>query len=118
MNNDIKRAEKIFKALSDKNRLRILKILQRKQGACVCEIQYILTIGQSATSKHLRILEEAGLIFPERRGKWTNYYFEKYDGKDLPQAVLTLLSSLLEDDSQIREDMKRIQKVRREDLCV
>ena len=117
MDNDIKRAVKIFKALGDRNRLRIVKILQRKEGACVCEIQYILSIGQSATSKHLRILEEAGLIYPERKGKWTNYYFEKFNEKDLPGTVLAMISSILEDDRVVEEDIKKLRNVRREDIC-
>lgn len=111
MNNDIKRAVKIFKALSNRSRLRILKILQRKNGARVCKIQYILNIGQSATLKHLRVLEDAELIYLERIGKWTNYYFEKLDKRDIGQAVLTILSSLLEDDSQVREDATKLQNV-------
>ncbi len=51
----------VMKALSDPNRVRIVKMLQHKT-LCVCEIQAILQIAQPSVSKHLKILENAGLV--------------------------------------------------------
>ena len=56
---------KIFKALSDNSRLRILKMLQTK-SLCVCEIQDILGLAASTVSKHLSILRDAGFISEEK----------------------------------------------------
>ena len=50
---------KVMKALSDPNRIKIIKLLQHKR-LCVCELQYALGISQPTVSKHLKILEEAG----------------------------------------------------------
>ncbi len=52
---------KIMKALSDPNRVKVIKLLQRRV-MCVCEIQAALGLAQSTASKHLKIQEEAGLI--------------------------------------------------------
>ena len=52
---------KIMKALSDPNRVKMIKLLQRRV-LCVCEIKEALGLAQSTASKHLRILEDAGLI--------------------------------------------------------
>ena len=52
---------KVMKALSDPNRVKIIKLLQQKM-MCVCELQGALNIAQPTVSKHLKILEEAGLV--------------------------------------------------------
>lgn len=64
-----KKYENIFDALSDKSRLRIIKMLHRKL-LCVCEITEILKLALSIVSKHLSILRDAGLITDEKNGKW------------------------------------------------
>ena len=64
---------KIFKALSDQNRIRILKMLQIR-SLCVCEITEVLNLATSTVSKHLSILRDADLIFDEKDGKWVNYH--------------------------------------------
>ena len=53
---------KIFKALSDSNRIRIIKMLQIRP-LCVCEITAVLNLATSTVSKHLSILREADLIY-------------------------------------------------------
>ena len=55
---------KVMKALSDPNRVKIVKMLQHRV-LCVCEIRAALGLAQSTASKHLKVLESAGLI--ERR---------------------------------------------------
>ena len=52
---------KVMKALADPNRVKIIKLLQQKV-MCVCELQGALGIAQPSVSKHLKILEEAGLV--------------------------------------------------------
>jgi ArsR family transcriptional regulator len=64
---------KVMKALSDPNRVKIVKMLQHKL-MCVCELQEALQIAQSSVSKHLKILEEAGLVDYKKDGLWVNYY--------------------------------------------
>ncbi|MDZ7667427.1 MAG: metalloregulator ArsR/SmtB family transcription factor [Desulfotignum sp.] len=93
---------RVMKALSDPARVRIMKMLQHKT-MCVCEIQTALDKAQSTTSKHLKILEDAGLITYQKNGLWVNYQLA--DGTRSPYAA-SLLGNLrhwLENDPEIRE---------------
>jgi ArsR family transcriptional regulator len=62
--------ERLFKALADRNRLKILNLLLRAGGApvCVCEFQPTLRISQPTVSHHLKQLTDAGLLAREKRG--------------------------------------------------
>ena len=98
---------KIMKALSDPNRVKIIKMLQHRP-LCVCEMQSALGISQPNVSNHLRILENAGLVEYYKEGLWVNYYLA--DGKASPYAA-SLLGNLrhwLDDDPQIAELMKKV----------
>lgn len=72
----IKRLEKIFKALADKNRLRIINMLSDKP-MCVCEIRSVLQLSQSTVSGHLRILKEADLVEDKKEGLWVEYHLRQ-----------------------------------------
>ena len=63
---------KIFKALEDETRLRILNLL-RNSELCVCEIQYTLETTQSNTSRHLTNLGNAGLVTWTKKAQWVSY---------------------------------------------
>ena len=107
---------KIFKALSDKNRLRIIKMLQKKP-LCVCEITAILGLAISTVSSHLSILKDAEIIFDTKSGKWVDYYLNK-EGKNIYLAgLLPLISYWLESDDQIKSDMEKQKTVNRIELC-
>lgn len=83
---------KIFKALSDVNRLKIIQLL--KEGElCACELTFALSNSQSTVSHHLSVLKNAGLIKERKEGKWS--YFRISDG-----AVIELLkqAKLLTDE--------------------
>jgi ArsR family transcriptional regulator len=69
---DVGRAARLFHALSDETRLRILERLRRGER-CVCELTDALDAAQSRLSFHLRILKEAGLVTDRRDGRWTYY---------------------------------------------
>lgn len=106
---------KVMKALSDPARVRILKMLQHKT-MCVCEIQTALNKAQSTTSKHLKILEDAGLITFEKDGLWVNYKLA--DGGQSPFAA-SLIGNLrhwLNDDSEIRIMVDQLPRIDRKDI--
>lgn len=106
---------KVMKALSDPNRVKLLKILQQKE-LCVCEIQAALGIAQPTVSKHLKILEHAGLVNRRKEGLWVNYYLA--DGAS-PYAA-TLLGNLrywLSDDTEVRAIVKKLSEITREKIC-
>ena len=72
---------KVTKALSDPNRVKIIKMLQQR-ALCVCEIQAALKLAQPTVSKHLKQLEEAGLVDSQKDGLWVNYRLT--DGSSSP----------------------------------
>jgi len=63
---------RIFKALADPTRLRIMILLRRRE-LCVCELMYILEMEQSRVSHHMRVLREAGIAEDVREGRWIIY---------------------------------------------
>lgn len=106
----------VIKALSDSNRVKLLKMLQERV-MCVCEIQAALGIAQPTVSKHLKILENAGLVGRKKDGLWVNYHLS--DGRSSPYAA-SLLGNLrhwLKDDPAIRNLTERIPGIQREEIC-
>jgi len=107
---------KVMKALSDPSRVKIMKLLQRRV-MCVCEIQAALGIAQSTASKHLRILEDAGLITYNKNGLWVNY--ELADGGQSPFAASLIgnLKHWLDDDPDLKKLIERLPGIQRENIC-
>jgi ArsR family transcriptional regulator len=117
MNNDMKTTLKIFKAISDKNRLRIIKMLEHKSGSCVCEICEVLGVSQSTTSSHLKILEDADIIYSSKDGKWVNYYLNRQFENKKIEEINSLISTWLDNDNQINSDKERLNQIDRNILC-
>ena len=63
---------RVFKALANEHRVRILDAL-RDGEMCACELQVVLDAPQSTVASHLRELRDAGVIKKRRQGKWTYY---------------------------------------------
>ena len=107
---------KVMKALSDPNRVKIIKLLQQKM-MCVCELRGAIKIAQPTVSKHVKILEDAGLVDFRKDGLWVNYFLA--DGQDSPYAACLLgnLKHWLEDDPEIAEMVKIVPFLNREELC-
>ena len=105
-----------MKALSDPNRVKILKMLQHR-SMCVCELQDGLSISQPTVSKHLKILERAGLVDYRKDGLWVDYFLT--DGSESPYAGVLLgnLKHWLEDDETVSKLVNRLPTIRREDIC-
>jgi ArsR family transcriptional regulator len=63
---------KVFKALSDTTRLKLLKLLMGGE-MCICEIMLALKKPQSSVSHNLSVLEDVGLIKERKNGRWCHY---------------------------------------------
>lgn len=107
---------KVMKALSDPSRVKIVKMLQRRV-MCVCEIQEALGLAQSTASKHLKILEEAGLISYFKDGLWVNYRIADGSRNPYAAALLGNIKHWLEDDADMQKLMERLPEIRRESIC-
>lgn len=112
----IEEKTKIFKSLSDPNRLRILKMLQTK-SLCVCEITDILQLATSTVSKHLSILKAAGFIIEEKDGKWVNYLINPRPSDARISSIISTLDFWISDEKIITTDKQRVQKVNRIEVC-
>lgn len=107
---------KVMKALSDPNRVKIIKMLQQKV-LCVCEMKAALNVAQPTVSKHLKLLEDAGLVESEKDGLWVNYRLT--DGSASPYAATVLgnLRHWLNKDRQVVDLVQKLPSIRREDVC-
>ena len=72
--------ERVFKALADRHRVRILNRLLQAGGeaVCVCDFEELLALKQSTVSYHLKQLLDAGIVRREKRGSFA--YFSVADG--------------------------------------
>ncbi|MFO7810210.1 MAG: metalloregulator ArsR/SmtB family transcription factor [Candidatus Delongbacteria bacterium] len=104
---------KIFKALGDETRLRIVKMLEVKK-MCVCEITSIIGSSTPTVSNHLKILKETGLIEQNRDVKYMNYSLtgnrDGFAGK-----VLELIKSI--DEERTRTDQQTALRTDRANIC-
>ncbi len=107
---------KTFKALSDSNRIRILKMLEIRP-LCVCEITEVLKLAASTVSKHLSILRDAEFILDKKDGKWVNYYLNDDKKNEYINHLLPLIKSSLPDDETIKNDLIKVSQVDRNKLC-
>jgi ArsR family transcriptional regulator len=107
---------RVMKALSDPNRVKVLKMLQERV-MCVCEVQAALGLAQPTVSKHLKILEEAGLVGREKDGLWVNYAVS--DGSRSPYAASLLghLRHWLKEDAGVRSLLENLDSICRDEIC-
>ncbi len=74
----MKTTARLFKALSDETRLRIMCLLVSGE-LCVCDLMAVLQLPQSTVSRHLAYLKNSGLVDDRRSGVWMYYSLVKSD---------------------------------------
>jgi ArsR family transcriptional regulator len=87
------RTARLFHALSDETRLRILARL-RGGERCVCELMDAVDAAQSRLSFHLKALKDAGIVIDRREGRW-NYYSIAPDAREELSDALRLLAPVI-----------------------
>ena len=98
---------KLFKALSDETRIRILKVLLGRE-CCVCEVMQALDISQSRASRNLGILEDAGFINSNRDGLWIVYSIDEQRMNSYTAPLIELLRGSLVNEETILRDRERL----------
>ncbi len=111
----MKKLIKVMKALSDPGRVKMVKMLAVKE-MCVCEIQAALELSQPTISKHLKVLEEAGLVASRKDKLWVNYNLTDGDDSTYARDVLEKMSTWLEKDPEIKTLKKKLKKISRDNL--
>lgn len=97
----------VIKSLSEKTRIRILAVLHQAKEVCVSEIVEVLEESQYKVSRHLKVLQEAGMVVGKKRGRWTYYQLNDSKvpfNKQLMKAVQDISSDILQ------EDLERLRK--------
>jgi DNA-binding transcriptional ArsR family regulator len=109
----------IAKALSDENRVRILRLLDDGE-LCVCQIIEMLRLAPSTISEHMAVLHRAGLVEARKEGRWIYYRLADADTSSMVRVALRWVRDSLENDRQVRSDAKRLRAVKRtpvKELC-
>jgi len=90
------------KAIADPTRVKIIKFLLKRE-LCVCEIQEFLQLAQSTVSRHMKTLEDAGLVEHRRQGTWVMYSLPRYPESAFGVTMIENLEDWLEDDKELQE---------------
>jgi len=100
--------ERLFKALADGTRLRILGLLLTGE-VCVCHIHETLKISQPKASRHLAYLRRAGLVGTRRDGLWIHYRLAQFPDPVI-EAIAGAVRHSLTHVEQVRHDAGRLGK--------
>jgi ArsR family transcriptional regulator, arsenate/arsenite/antimonite-responsive transcriptional repressor len=113
----LKHTEKLLKAVGDRTRLRILKMLE-PGPLCVCQVVATLKLSQSTVSKHLSILCASELVEDESRGKWTFYRLAKPRAGEA-RRLLAVVRCCAGEDPEVARDLARVkgEKIRSLSRC-
>jgi len=105
--------ERVFRALADPTRVRILHLL-RDGALCVGDLVSILRVPQPTASRHLAYLRRAGLVEDERRGQWSFYRLAR-PGAVFHEKILETLQAA--ESAQTRADARALRSLRRAGGC-
>lgn len=103
----MKQPLEIMKALSDRNRLRIVAALMNQKELCACHLIELLLVTGATASRHMDVLLRSGLVQSRKAGRWVHY--------TLSPATAALLFQWLENelqnDPEIKADRKTLIKI-------
>ena len=111
----VPKTDRMFRAFSDRTRLRILFLLQERE-CCVNDLVDILEIEQPSASRHLAYLRNSGLVSVRRAGQWC-YYSLASAQEPFHKKLLECLSCCFSEVPQIQADAKRAKKIRKAGGC-
>lgn len=94
MKEEVKRMAKVFKALGEPTRLKIIKILASEGGYfCVGAMAKRLGVSQPAVSQHLKILKDAGILDSKRMGFHVHYFVDAKTLKSYKKQIDELIEN-------------------------
>ena len=96
----------VFKALSDRNRLRAFAALLSRGELCACQITELLRVSGATVSRHMGVLVSAGLVESRKDGRWVYYRPGRANALLLP--LVECVRRETAGDARMRADMKRL----------
>ena len=107
-----------FKALSDRNRLRIVSALMNYDELCACQLTELIQVTGATASRHMGLLLACGLVESRKDGRWVHYRLRR-ERADLAALISWIAGQLRDDPDAARdaESMRAIARMDREDLC-
>jgi ArsR family transcriptional regulator, arsenate/arsenite/antimonite-responsive transcriptional repressor len=100
--------DRVFRAFSDRTRLRILNLL-RPGECCVCDLVRVIGAPQPTVSRHLAYLRKAGLVTVRRQGLWM-YYQLATPTAGFHRKLLECLACCFTDVPELARDTKRLKR--------
>ncbi|MFZ3045185.1 MAG: metalloregulator ArsR/SmtB family transcription factor [Desulfatirhabdiaceae bacterium] len=105
-----------IKALADGNRLRVVMALTDHEELCVCQITEMLNLAMPTVSRHMSVLQNAGLVKNRKDSRWVYYRLSEM----FPPLCLQWLKETLMISTDIAADkikMEAILSCDLEELC-
>ncbi len=112
---EVQPASRLFKALGDETRLRIVALLSHSE-LCVCHLESALALSQPNVSRQLGVLRAAGVVESRREGSWV-YYRLASQLDELCRQQLKALVSAFSKREVLREDVEKLLKCRGPNTC-
>jgi ArsR family transcriptional regulator len=112
---DVRPVSRLFKALGDETRLRIIALLSHGE-LCVCHLQSALGLSQSNVSRQLGVLRAAGVVEDRREGNWVHYRLVSPSDPDCERHLRELVRSFAKREV-LRRDVEKLIKIRGPGAC-
>ena len=101
----------VTKALSDGNRLRTIMALRDMTELCVCQVTEMLGLAPATVSRHMSVLQNAGLVESRKDGRWVFYRISEAAKSEPIVTVMDWLGESLDHSAEIRADRKYLRKI-------
>jgi len=105
----------MFRAFSDRTRLRILRLLQDAE-MCVGDLLAVLGVPQPTASRHLAYLRKAGLVTTRREGTWVYYALTPAKSR-FHRQLLGCIQNCLGEVPELDRDARQARKIRQAGGC-
>lgn len=112
---NVRPVSRLFKALGDETRLRIVALLSHGE-LCVCHVEAALELTQSNASRQLGILRSAGIVDTRRELNWVYYRLVAQEDPDCERQLKALVGAFAR-QTVVKADVQRLVKVRGPRSC-
>lgn len=114
-NDPVRDAARLFGALSDPTRVRLVFALRRGE-LCVCQLTALLELAPSTVSKHLSLLRDAGLVVSRKQGRWVYCRLAGSPPFPILGKRAPAVFQSLETSARIKADDRKLKQICREDM--